>query len=73
MHGTHKAIAHDLFDLNPIPSLPLINKLLSKLLDKNCYESDRSFLEELEGELKALIKSHFENNVDPLKNLLSSM
>ena len=53
--------------------MSIMKDLLHKLLDKECYEKDRSWMEEFEGKLKNLIKEHFEKKVNPCKEKLTEM
>ncbi len=40
--------------------MPLINELLNKLLDKEYYEKNTEFIEELEQRLASIRTQHFE-------------
>lgn len=47
--------------------MPLINELLSKLLDKEYYETNRQFIQDIEQRQVSTRAQHFEELVDPSK------
>lgn len=69
----YQKVTHSLCYLNPIPSVTLLNSLLSRLLTKSCYEQDRSFVKELEGDIGAAIYKHFEEIIKPLASKATEM